>query len=101
MQLFMEFSISMITIIKLTHYFQSYEIAWFMSEFSPSFKLLASIQSAEPHKALYTSLRGRPIHSDINLSSSLGSFQPCCKLEIIHSQISTIVYDQSLIYTAE
>ena len=49
---------------------------------------------------LYTSPSGRPVHSNTN-STSLGSIQPCCNYGAKTTRISTTVYRQVLIYTAE
>ena len=53
-------------------------------------------------KALYTSIPGRPVHSDTN-STLLGSIHPCWNYctKTIHSHVSTTVYSQALIYRAE
>ena len=65
--------------------------------------ILRSIQSVGPFKALYTSPPDRTVHSDTN-STCLGSILASCNYArrlFIFNHISTAVYSQVLIYTAE
>ena len=61
-----------------------------------------SIQSSGPFKALTLYSSDRPVHSD-TISSSMGSIQLYATInarrQLVH--ISTTVYSQVLIYTAE
>ena len=59
---------------------------------------MAQYPVLRPFKALYTLLPDRPVHSD-TISASLGSIQPYAQRLLVH--ISTTLYSQVLIYTAE
>ena len=65
---------------------------------------IGRIQSFGPLKALYTSSPFRPVHSDTNspfLGRILATHQLCATTNRSHNHLSSTVYLQVLIYTAE
>ena len=118
MQLRMEFS--KLIIIKIEHYFQSCEIAWLISEFSSSFKILFYWEqrwNVKVHSYTSSPFLGRwtiqsalhfspwqnySFRHQLDFSGKLSAMLQLLRVEtIIHSHSSTIVYGQVLIYMAE